>query len=196
MTPALCASLRSAAASISLHAVRRLGSAHAIRCRARVRQLRAPARRRVRHGWLERAAFCGVSFGGFIALRYAATRSPTRRRADSGVVARAGLAAERRNRSVGSSVPGCRRPPSSPPHRSRLWPEVCATHPDLARGRLRFFARQGLRAAASPMIPSLMARGFVRQQRLDFGADCDRISTCRRWSSPAKTISIESCRRQ
>ena len=44
---------------------------------------------------LERAALCGVSYGGFIALRYAAAAARARLVADPRLVAGAGLGADR-----------------------------------------------------------------------------------------------------
>src|SRR5688572_16517248 len=100
---------------------------------------------------LERAVICGVSFGGFIALRYAAERP------------------ERVSALVLASSPGpgwqpnpqqagwIARPWWSAPAfvlsaPRRLWPEVSASFPSVGR-RLGFMAAQGMRCAAAPMIP-------------------------------------------
>jgi 3-oxoadipate enol-lactonase len=122
---------------------------------------------------VERATICGISFGGFVALRYAAVRPS---RVEALVLA-------------SSPAPGWQPTPqqarwiarpwlsapafvvSSP---FRLWPEVRATFPRFA-SRIRFFARQGLRAAASPMIPGLMARRIREAERLDFRPDCANV---------------------
>lgn len=122
---------------------------------------------------IERAAVCGISFGGFVALRYASIRRP---RVGALVLASAPAPGWQPNPQQERWL---RRPWLSMPafvatSPFRLWPEVCATHPDLA-ARLRFFARQGLRAAAAPMIPSLMARRIREARRHDFRADCDRV---------------------
>jgi pimeloyl-ACP methyl ester carboxylesterase len=120
-----------------------------------------------------RATVCGVSFGGFVALRYTAER---RARVEGLILA-------------SSPAPGWRptdqqarwieKPWLSAPifvatSPFRLWPEVRASLPTPTE-RLRFFASQGLRAARSPMIPSLMARRIREAQRLDFVEDCARI---------------------
>jgi 3-oxoadipate enol-lactonase len=120
-----------------------------------------------------RAAICGISFGGFVALRYASTR---RARVGALVLASAPAPGWEPN---SQQERWLRRPWLSTPafvatSPFRLWPEVCATYPGMT-GRLRFFARQGLRATASPMIPSLMARRIRDAQRLDFREDCARL---------------------
>ncbi len=122
---------------------------------------------------VERATVCGISFGGFVALRYAATRSP---RVEALVLASAPAPGWRPNPQQERWLqrPWLSTPTFVATSPLRLWPEVCSTHPDLT-ARLRFFARQGLRAAASPMIPSLMARRIREAQRLDFRADCTRV---------------------
>jgi pimeloyl-ACP methyl ester carboxylesterase len=122
---------------------------------------------------VERATICGISFGGFVALRYAATR---RRRIEALVLASAPAPGWEPN---GQQERWLRRPWLSTPafvatSPFRLWPEVSATHPRLT-ARLRFFVRQGLRSAASPMIPTLMARRIRDAQRLDWRADCARV---------------------
>jgi pimeloyl-ACP methyl ester carboxylesterase len=122
---------------------------------------------------VERATICGISFGGFVALRYATSR---RERVEALVLASAPAPGWEPNPQQARWL---RRPWLSTPafvatSPFRLWPEVCSTHPRLA-ARLRFFARQALRAAASPMMPSLMARRIRDAQRLDLRADCARV---------------------
>ena len=123
---------------------------------------------------VEHATLCGVSFGGLIALRYAAARDP---RVASLVLA-------------SSPAPGWRpseqqqrwieRPWLSAPMfvasaPVRLWPEVQAAYPDAA-SRLGFFIRQGARAVSAPMIPGLMGRRIREVLALDFEEDCARVS--------------------
>jgi 3-oxoadipate enol-lactonase len=122
---------------------------------------------------IERAAICGVSFGGFVALRYAATR-PTRVSA-----------------LVLASAPGpgwkptpqqarwIARPWLSTPvfvatSPLRVWPEVSAAF-DTWRDRFGFLIGQGLRVLGAPMIPSLMSSRILEAQQIDFTADCARI---------------------
>jgi pimeloyl-ACP methyl ester carboxylesterase len=122
---------------------------------------------------LERAAVCGVSFGGFVALRYAAAR------------------AERVTALVLASAPGPGWQPTPQQARwiakpwlsapvfvatapFRLWPEIrsaCRTR----TAAVSFLARQGVRAATAPMNPSLMAMRIRKAQELDFAPDCARV---------------------
>jgi 3-oxoadipate enol-lactonase len=122
---------------------------------------------------LERTAICGVSFGGFVALRYAAVRP------------------ERVSALVLASVPGPQWEPSAQQSRwlarpwwstpafvitspMRMWPEVSAALP---AGGVGFLVRQGLRCAAAPMIPSLMASRIRDAATMDFSSDCCRIQS-------------------
>ena len=117
-----------------------------------------------------RAVLCGVSFGGCVALHYAA-RHP-----------------ERVSALILASAPGPGWQPSAQqaawiarPWWSvpafvltsplRVWPEVSAALPAM-RKRLGFFARQGLRCLGAPMIPSLMAARIREVADVDFEADC------------------------
>jgi 3-oxoadipate enol-lactonase len=121
-----------------------------------------------------RAALCGVSYGGFIALRYAAVRPE---RVTSLVL-------------VSSPAPGwvpnarqqqyLQRPWLSAPafvvtSPLRLWPEISAAY-DTTRERLLFSVRHALRVMAAPIVPSRMATRVAVQQRLDFAPDCARIT--------------------
>jgi pimeloyl-ACP methyl ester carboxylesterase len=122
---------------------------------------------------LERAAVCGISYGGLIALRYAATR-PER---VSALVL------------VSSPAPGwtptdqqqrwIARPWISAPafvatSPGRLLPEITAALPRW-RERIAFSVRHVLRVAAAPMKPPLMASRVTWTQRMDFGPDCPLV---------------------
>ena len=124
---------------------------------------------------VQRAALCGVSFGGVVALRYAAIR-PDR---VSGLVL--------------VSTPGPGWQPSAQQSKwiarpwwstpafvlgapLRVWPEVSAAFPDRA-ARIRFIARQGLRCVAHPMIPSLMASRVHTLSEVDVEKDCRAVRT-------------------
>lgn len=122
---------------------------------------------------VQSAAICGVSFGGFIALRYAALR---RARVRALVLASAPPPGWQPTQQQARWIarPWLSAPAFVATSPFRLWPEVCAAHPS-AMARVGFFVRQGLRAAASPMIPSLMARRIRETQHLDFGPDCARV---------------------
>ncbi len=122
---------------------------------------------------LDRAAICGVSYGGFVAVRYAALRPE---RVSSLIL-------------VSAPAPGWRpndrqRRYMSRPWRSvpafvltaplRLWPEVLAAF-GTWRGRLAFAVRHGVRVISAPMIPPVMAARVQMQQARDFTADCARV---------------------
>ena len=123
---------------------------------------------------LERAAICGVSFGGFVALAYAAARP------------------QRVSALILASAPGPGFTPNPQQARwlarpwlsapvfvatapLRIWPELSASFPTL-RGRLAFLVRQALRCAVAPMNPSLMSIRMRSARTVDFEADCRRIA--------------------
>jgi pimeloyl-ACP methyl ester carboxylesterase len=122
---------------------------------------------------LERAAICGVSFGGYVAVRYAAERPE---RVSSLVLASApgpGF------RPTAQQARWLKRPWLSAPafvltSPLRVWPEICASIPDWPR-RAEFFVRQGVRCAAAPMVPSRMATRMRSAADLDVEADSRRI---------------------
>jgi 3-oxoadipate enol-lactonase len=122
---------------------------------------------------LERAAICGVSFGGFVALRYAACRS---HRVNSVIL-------------VSAPAPGWTPTPQqagwlAKPWLSapmfvmsapvRLWPEIRSGCGSWSRA-VRFMLRQGLRTSMAPMIPSLMARRIAEARGIDFVPDCGQV---------------------
>lgn len=122
---------------------------------------------------VERAAICGVSFGGFVAVRYAALR-PERVSALVLVSAPAPGWQPNPQQSRWLSRPWLSAPAfvlSSP---ARVWPEVSAAIPDLG-ARMRFFVSQGLRCATAPMLPGLMAARIRCTESVDFRTDCQRI---------------------
>lgn len=122
---------------------------------------------------VDRAAICGISFGGFIALRYAACRPA---RVEALILASAPAPGWRPSPQQARWIarPWLSAPAFVASSPLRLWPEVRAARPTWP-SRLGFFARQGLRAARSPMIPGLMARRIREVQELDFEKDCARI---------------------
>jgi 3-oxoadipate enol-lactonase len=122
---------------------------------------------------VQTAAVCGVSYGGLIAVRFAAakpgrltalvlasTPSPTWR-----PDARAGRYA--RWPRLAAPAFALRAP-------FNMRPEVFAAFPDLG-GRVRFFVRQGWRAIRAPMSPSRMAERIRVAIAHDFVADCRQI---------------------
>lgn len=119
---------------------------------------------------LQRAAVCGISYGGFIALRYAATRP---QRVSALVLTSAPAPGWKPSPAQRSyldhpvrSTPGFVL--SSP---FRIWPEVKAAFPSRTR-RLSFLATHGFRVVTAPMKPTLMAARIRQQQEIDFCPDC------------------------
>ena len=120
------------------------------------------------------AAVCGVSFGGMIAIRYAAVRP------------------ERTTALVIVSTPGPAWTPSptqarqiSSPWKStpqfvattweRLGPEIKAAC-DTWSKRLGFCARHTLRVLTAPAVPAHMAERIKLRDEVDLRADCERIA--------------------
>lgn len=118
-------------------------------------------------------ALCGVSFGGCVALRYAATRPD---RVTSLVLASSPAPGWRPNAQQARWVarPWLSAPAFVVTSPMRVWPEVRAALPSWS-SRLGFFVRQGVRSVRSPMIPSLMAKRISLAQQVDFAPDCTRI---------------------
>ena len=127
----------------------------------------------VERSGVQRAVLCGVSYGGMIALRYAAMRQD---RVTALVLVSAPAPGWKPSTRQSAYIA---RPWLSAPlfvvtGPIRLWPEICAALPEWP-SRLRFAMRHGLRVLAAPSIPSLMALRVHQQQALDFHADCDRV---------------------
>jgi 3-oxoadipate enol-lactonase len=118
---------------------------------------------------VSRAVLCGVSFGGFVAVRYAALRPE---RVSALILASApGPGWQPNPRQAGwIARPWWSVPAFVLTSPLRVWPEVSAALPAV-RNRLGFFARQGLRCATAPMIPSLMAARIREAALQDFETD-------------------------
>ncbi|MGH9374290.1 MAG: alpha/beta fold hydrolase [Vicinamibacterales bacterium] len=123
---------------------------------------------------IERTALCGVSFGGLVALRYAAERPG---RVSALVLASAPGPGFRPSAQQSRwlarpwmSVPGFVA--TSP---GRVWPEICAAIPGWS-GRLDFLVRQAGRCIAAPMVPPLMASRMRGASAVDFQGDTQRIA--------------------
>jgi pimeloyl-ACP methyl ester carboxylesterase len=123
---------------------------------------------------LERAVLCGVSYGGFVALRYAA-RNPDR--VSGLILASAPGPGWRPNAQQAGwlSRPWLSAPAFVATSPLRVWPEVSAALPDVG-ARLAFLARQSMRCLAAPMIPSLMAARVKCAAGIDFDDDCGQIA--------------------
>lgn len=122
---------------------------------------------------LERAALCGVSYGGLVALRYAALRPG---RVSSLILVSAPapgwVPSERQRRYI--SRPWRSAPAFVVTAPRRLWPEIQAAY-DTWPERLKFAVRHAARVLAAPMIPPVMAARVTLQQALDFAPDCAAI---------------------
>ena len=121
-----------------------------------------------------RAAICGVSYGGLIALRYAAARP---RRVTALVLVSAVGPAWRPDGRVSRYV---RRPWLTAPAffvtaPLQLRPEVKAAFPH-PLARLRFMARHAARVVTAPMSPARMAERVRLASGIDFVADCRAVS--------------------
>jgi Predicted hydrolases or acyltransferases (alpha/beta hydrolase superfamily) len=123
---------------------------------------------------LEKAALCGVSYGGFIALRYAAMRPE---RVSSLILASSPAPgwtpSERQRRYV--SRPWRSAPEFVAGAPMRLWPEIHAAH-DTWTERAMFIVRHAVRVIAAPMIPAVMAARVTLQQQIDFGPNCAKVT--------------------
>jgi 3-oxoadipate enol-lactonase len=122
---------------------------------------------------IARAALCGVSYGGFIAVRYAAVRPD---RVSAVVLASApspGWTPNTRQQRYLASP--WRSAPSfiltSP---GRLFPEIHAAY-DTWPQRIGFAAAHAARAAFHPLIPSRVAQRVAVQQSTDMTADCQAV---------------------
>ena len=128
----------------------------------------------LRRASIERAALCGVSFGGFVAVNYAATHAA---RVDALVLASApgpGWTPNPRQ-ARWLAKPWLSAPIFVASAPFRLWPEV-STALGGPLPSLSFMARQGLRATWWPAVPSLMSARVRDAQAHDFYADCAHVS--------------------
>lgn len=122
---------------------------------------------------LSRATLCGVSYGGFIALRYAATYPE---RVGSLILVSAPAPGwvpnQRQQRYL--AKPRLYAPIFALTAPARLWPEVrssIASWPE----RLRFVVTYGARVVSAPLVPSNAAARMSVQQATDFSADAARV---------------------
>ncbi len=127
----------------------------------------------IAHANVDAVSLCGVSYGGWIALRYAALRPA---RVSSLTLAstpsptwRPSCRVERYLRAPRLMAPVFAL--SSP---LRLYPEIAAAFPRLG-SRLRFGAQCLGRVMRSPMAPTLMAERVRLATTVDFAAECARI---------------------
>ena len=122
---------------------------------------------------LERAVLCGVSYGGLIAVRFAARR-PDR---VTGLVLASTPSPRWR---LDDRLRGyCRRPRASAPlfcleAMSRFVREISATHVNWNR-RLRFAARHARTVMAAPMSPTRASQRALLADAEDFVSDCRHV---------------------
>ena len=123
---------------------------------------------------IDRATICGVSFGGLVAVRFAA-QNPAR--CDALILAstpRPALRLRRRHQ-IYVRAPWIFGPIFLAESPLRLRPEICAAIPD-SRARRRF-ALRGLRTLLSaPLSLSRMAARAKLISSVDLGPDCERIT--------------------
>lgn len=123
---------------------------------------------------IERTILCGVSYGGLIALRYAA-RHPERLSALVLVSAPAPRWKPSRRQVAYLARPWLTAPVFAVTSPLRMWPEIRSALPDWRR-RMRFAATHGLRVLSAPMNPGLVAARVRQEQEIDFHPDCARIA--------------------
>jgi pimeloyl-ACP methyl ester carboxylesterase len=128
-------------------------------------------------------ALCGISYGGFIALRYAATR-PERIRALVLVSAPSPGWVPTAIQRAYIERPWLNAPKFVLTSPFRMAPEIYAAF-DSWPDRLGFSIAQVVRVARAPMIPGLMGGRIIEQQAMDFTPDAAAIRV------PALVISGE-----
>jgi 3-oxoadipate enol-lactonase len=129
---------------------------------------------------LERAAICGVSFGGRVAAAYAATR-PARTTA-LGIVSAPGPSW--RPSPVQAAYldrPWLSTPSFLVTSPGRMWPEIAAAIPGWP-GQVRFAITHGVRILSAPIVPAAMAG------RMQLPMPFDLADACRRIASPTLVL--------
>lgn len=123
---------------------------------------------------IEQAALCGISYGGFVALRYAVERPA---RVNALVLASTPGPGFRPTEQQARwlSKPWLSAPAFALTSPARVWPEVRTAIPS-GRLRMRFFVRQGARCVAAPIVPSLMASRMRAASVMDFQRDCSGVT--------------------
>ena len=122
---------------------------------------------------IERAALCGVSYGGLIAVRYAALR-PGRVAAliIASSPAPGWVPTAQQQRYV--ARPWLSMPAFVATAPVRLFPEIASAIATWS-GRLHFALTHSARVLAAPLIPSVTAGRVTLQQQIDFTPDCARV---------------------
>jgi 3-oxoadipate enol-lactonase len=120
------------------------------------------------------AAICGVSFGGMIAVRYAAIR-PERTTALIIVSAPSPSWEPSPTQARQIEKPWSSTPGFVATTWDRLGPEITSAC-DTWTKRLTFCAAHGLRVLAAPAIPAHMAERIKLRDEVDLSADCTRVT--------------------
>jgi pimeloyl-ACP methyl ester carboxylesterase len=120
-----------------------------------------------------RVALCGVSYGGFIALRYAATRP---QRISALILSSSPSPAWKPNERQGAYIarPWISTPLFLATAPARLLPEIYAALPDWS-SRIAFCASHMTRVITAPALPPLISARIREQQLIDFRPDCAAI---------------------
>jgi 3-oxoadipate enol-lactonase len=123
---------------------------------------------------IERAAICGVSFGGRVAAAYAATRPA--RAAALVIVSAPGPSWTPSPAQAGYlERPWLSTPTFLVSSPGRLWPEIAAALPAWS-SRLRFSTAHAARLLAAPIVPAAMASRIRLPLPFDFADACRRIA--------------------
>jgi 3-oxoadipate enol-lactonase len=123
---------------------------------------------------IERAAICGVSFGGLIALKYAAARP--RRTKELILVSTPSpswMPSPMQARYL--ARPWLSAPAFFATAPARVWPEIAAAI-DAWPSRMRFCVEHAVRVAAAPVNPSQMATRIKLKPGPALCADCARVT--------------------
>ena len=123
---------------------------------------------------IERAAICGVSFGGLIALKYAAAR-PARTKALILVSTPSPSWAPSPMQARYLARPWLSAPAFFAKAPLRAWPEIAAAI-DEWPSRMRFCVTHAVRVAAAPVDPAQMAKRIELKPGPDLCADCARVT--------------------
>ena len=121
----------------------------------------------------KRIALCGVSYGGFIALRYAATRPE---RVGALILSSSPSPSWKPNERQGAYIarPWISTPLFVASAPARVLPEIYAALPDWS-SRMAFCVSHMARVIAAPPLPPLMGARIREQQLIDFRPDCAAI---------------------
>ena len=122
---------------------------------------------------VEQATICGVSFGGFIAARFAA-RFPERTRALILVSSPTPRWAPNATLLKYMERPLLSMPLVLPAWFLRMWPEIFAAKPSMA-ARARFASRYFTRALISPLSVTKMSEWAKLKLATDIVADCSHV---------------------